>query len=122
MPKFDKFEFGRRLRAARKSARLTQEALGDSMGVSGASVAQYEKGDNLPSLDKLALACAALRVSADSLLQLSDAPARPRGIMESAADLPEPVREALLQIVSHLASLNPSERRYYKHLEEARKK
>lgn len=122
MGQFDKNEFGRRLKLARKGARLSQESLGDSIGVSGAAVAQWESGSTLPTADRLAAACAKLRVTSDALLQLTDLPTPKPSLMAAAADLPEPLQEALLQIVSQLSAKTPSERRFYRKLEKDKPK
>lgn len=127
MGQFDKNEFGRRLRAARKNqpAKVTQsdlgerisEMLGEENPISGSSIAQWEKGTSLPTLDKLAAVCSILRVQSDTLLQLAEPSSRPPEFLAHAAALPEPLQEALLQIVSHLAEKSPSEKRFYRGLE-----
>jgi len=131
MASFNKPEFGRRLRDARNRTPLTQAQLGDRIadflelgdgkGVSGAAVAQWENGSSLPTADKLAAACSILGVSADSLLLLAEPTKRPPGFLDQASALPEPLQEALLQIVSHLAEKTPSEKRLYRKLEQEAK-
>lgn len=46
-------ELALRIRTARREARLSQQALGDSIGVSDKSVSAYEQGRSVPPFDKL---------------------------------------------------------------------
>lgn len=46
-------ELARRIRTARREARLSQQALGDNIGVSDKSVSAYEQGRSVPPFDKL---------------------------------------------------------------------
>ncbi len=46
-------ELARRIRAARRDARLSQNALGRGIGLSDKSVSSYEKGRSIPPLTKL---------------------------------------------------------------------
>lgn len=46
-------ELARRIRTARREARLSQQALGESIGVSDKSVSAYEQGRSVPPFDKL---------------------------------------------------------------------
>lgn len=46
-------ELAHRIRAARKSAHLSQAALAKNIGVSDKSVSAYEKGRSTPPFDKL---------------------------------------------------------------------
>jgi transcriptional regulator with XRE-family HTH domain len=46
-------ELAIRIRNARREARLSQQALGDSIGVSDKSVSAYEQGRSVPPFDKL---------------------------------------------------------------------
>jgi len=60
---------GRRIRAARKSRRWTQKALGEVVGVTGQSVWYWETGRALPrTFGMLIRLCHALRRSADWLV------------------------------------------------------
>lgn len=59
-----------RLRAARESAGLTLAQVGAACGVSRQYVHRLESGVHVPSAELLRLLCAALRVSADELLEL----------------------------------------------------
>lgn len=46
-------ELSKRIRKARQEAHLSQQELGQAIGVSDKSVSAYEKGRALPSIDKL---------------------------------------------------------------------
>ncbi len=60
--------FGRALQAARKSQGLTQEQLGDRVGVSAQAVSKWETGESCPEVALVPEICSALEVSADTLL------------------------------------------------------
>ena len=61
-------EWNERIAAARKAAGLTQEALGEKLGVSRQAVSKWESGQAVPDLDTVAKLCLALGFSADYLL------------------------------------------------------
>ena len=46
-------ELAKRIRTARREARLSQQALGENIGVSDKSVSAYEQGRSVPPFDKL---------------------------------------------------------------------
>ena len=69
-------EWNERVAAARKAAGLTQEALGEKLGVSRQAVSKWESGQAVPDLDTVAKLCLGLGFSADYLLfGREDAPA-----------------------------------------------
>ena len=61
-------EWNERIAAARKAAGLTQEALGEKLGVSRQAVSKWESGQAVPDLDTVSQLCLALGLSADYLL------------------------------------------------------
>ena len=61
-------EWNERVAAARKAAGLTQETLGEKLGVSRQAVSKWESGQAVPDLDTVAKLCLALGFSADYLL------------------------------------------------------
>ena len=67
--------FGGRLQLVRKAAGLSQEQLGELVGMSRQAVSKLETDQSAPDIDKLALLCGVLGVSADALLG-RDAPAQ----------------------------------------------
>ena len=70
--------FGKRLKAARISKKLTQQALAETVGAKGKStVANWESGLSFPSVqDLIVLASALDNISIDYLLGLSDSKER----------------------------------------------
>lgn len=55
-------KFGPIIKAAREAAHLTQEQLGEKVGVSGVTIMRYEKGQRKPSFEQLAALAVALNV------------------------------------------------------------
>lgn len=71
--------FGGRLQQVRKAAGLSQEQLGELVGMSRQAVSKWETDQSAPDIDTLALLCGVLGVSADALLgRDAPAPAQPR--------------------------------------------
>ena len=71
-----------RIAAVRKAAGLTQEQLGELVGVTRQAVSKWESGQTVPDAATIAALCQVLQVSADYLLlgkeaDGSDAPAAP---------------------------------------------
>lgn len=61
-------EWNRRLAAVRKAAGLTQEQLGDLVGVTRQAVSKWESGQAVPDALVIAAVCQTLHVSADYIL------------------------------------------------------
>ena len=57
-----------KISSLRKAHNLTQEALGEAVGVSPQAVSKWEKGDSLPDISVIPDLCRVLRISADTLL------------------------------------------------------
>jgi len=64
----NKVQFGKNLRASRRSAGLTQLQLGERVGVSNMSIYFYESAQSVPPLPRFVALCDALRVSPEKLL------------------------------------------------------
>jgi transcriptional regulator with XRE-family HTH domain len=60
--------FGRKLKAARMQAGLSQEKLATELGISKRTVINYENGANLPTSDKLPLIAKYFGVSIEELI------------------------------------------------------
>lgn len=74
----DASTLGQRLRLARENARLTQEQLGDRVGVTHGAVSQWETGAvSRISATNLRRTASVLRVSLDWLLSGEDGPGLP---------------------------------------------
>jgi transcriptional regulator with XRE-family HTH domain/DNA-binding transcriptional ArsR family regulator len=54
----------------RKSRDLTQEQLGEKLGISGQAVSKWEKGESLPDILILPVLCQILGISIDTLLEM----------------------------------------------------
>ena len=61
-------DFGNRLKDLRIEKRISQSELGKRIGVSNASISQYESGTRFPDTQKLELLADVLEVSTDYLL------------------------------------------------------
>lgn len=77
-------EFCERIAAARKAAGLTQEQLGEQIGVTRQAVSKWESGQVVPDALTVARMCEVLHVSADHLLlgieqDLAPEPPEPSG-------------------------------------------
>ncbi len=68
--KMNTLDFGKILRDLREKSGMSQKQLAERIGVSKASVSQYELHERLPSADVLANAASLFRVSTDYLLGL----------------------------------------------------
>ena len=55
-------EWNERIAAARKAAGLTQEALGEKLGVSRQAVSKWESGQAVPDLDTVVIAVRIIRL------------------------------------------------------------
>lgn len=64
----DKIAFGVRVRAARRKAGLSSDALAELCDCTPVSIRQIESGSRLPSLPKLVAICNALQVAPEELL------------------------------------------------------
>ena len=101
--------FGQRLKAIRTSKALTQQELGERVGVSQRVVAYYEADDAQPPGALLVELATALDVSADELLGIEplkeNVPpktARIRRRLQQVEDLPPADQKAILQFVDAL--------------------
>ena len=62
--------FGEKLRALRQGSNLTQQQLGELIGVAKSVVSYYEQGDRCPSQDVLIKIASTVHTSTDDLLGL----------------------------------------------------
>lgn len=92
--------FGERLKAIRKSKRLTQLDLSKRLNVSKGTISAYEQGLSYPSLETLIKICGVLDTSADYLLSISDdLPFKMGGLSDEQT-------ESILQFVSLIERAN----------------
>ena len=70
---FDTMNIAKRIKQARIDRNMTQMNLADAMGVSFQAVSNWERGNSMPDISKLADLCAALDITVNDLLGI-DAP------------------------------------------------
>ena len=68
------YDLGLRLQAMRKRMGLTQQQLGDRIGVSRDAISHYENNSQTPPLEKVTRLASCLHTSVDYLLGLEDEP------------------------------------------------
>lgn len=86
---------GTRLKALRKSKKITQQQLADAIGVSKTSVIYWEKDDNLPKHESLMSLSKVLRVKSDYLLSGKDGDELDNNISD-----PFPIAGRLIPVIS----------------------
>lgn len=64
----DRARMGDKIRELRKAARLTQQQLGDKLGITGVAIHQFERGITMPSVTSFVELADALGVSFGVLL------------------------------------------------------
>ncbi len=68
---FNKKDFGKRIRSARKSKGLSQENLGNAIGKNASTIGRYENGDILPDAEQISLICDELGINEYELFDTS---------------------------------------------------
>jgi transcriptional regulator with XRE-family HTH domain len=69
----DELSLGERIREARKARGLTQDLVGQQVGVTPQAVSKWENGESAPDIATLRRLCTALGIAADDLLQIRSA-------------------------------------------------
>ena len=95
--------FSERLATIRKERHLTQEALGDQIGLTKAQIYRYEKGSSKPTLDVIKNLAIALSVTTDQL------------IFEEGERQPD---DSLLLLLEGVSKLDPEEKHVIKQMVE----
>lgn len=72
----EKIDFGTKLLTVRKKKKLSQDELGEEVGVSGAQIGHYEKNKNFPSQEILRKLASALDISLSELYSDNQVPFR----------------------------------------------
>ena len=67
-------ELNERIKRIRKELKLTQKNFGESIGISGPSVAKLESGENNPSKQTISLICSKFNVNPEWLKDGEDVP------------------------------------------------
>ena len=86
---------GTRLKALRKTKKITQQQLADAIGVSKTSVIYWEKDDNLPKHESLMALSKALSVTPDFLLS-----GKSSGDLDANISTPFPISGRLVPVIS----------------------
>ena len=69
MYKFDKYDFGKRLKVFRKSQGLTQNEFADKLGVERSNISRYENGETLPSIETFLEMCNILNIDIENIIK-----------------------------------------------------
>lgn len=72
----DPVKFGKNLSSLRRREGLTQEALGEKIGVTNKTVSRWENGNNLPDIEMLQILGNTFHVSVDQLISGDEQKAR----------------------------------------------
>ncbi|GAB6091844.1 helix-turn-helix domain-containing protein [Furfurilactobacillus curtus] len=92
--------FGERMKAVRKSKRLTQLDLAKRLNVSKGTVSSYEQGLSYPTLETFVKLCTILDTSSDYLLGISD------NLPFKMGGLTDAQMESVLQFISVIEQAN----------------
>ncbi|MCQ2603723.1 MAG: helix-turn-helix domain-containing protein [Spirochaetia bacterium] len=101
--------FGERLKILRKTANLSQTDLGKILGISCATISQYESDSRFPNQEILILICKYFNISSDYLLGLSDIKTsylKANGIIINCDDLSGEQRETIKLLLEVFISTN----------------
>jgi transcriptional regulator with XRE-family HTH domain len=88
-------DIGDRMLKARKQAGLTQQRVGEAIGVHKSSVSQYESNQSRPTLENLVAFCELTNISLDWLILGRETPKN--SIDKRINDLPEALREYVME-------------------------
>lgn len=96
----DQFKlFGRRIRAARKAAKLTQERAAEKAGIAPNFLGYIERGEKRPSLEVVFALAKALDVSAETFFRLDRAETDERALRKKIHSMVEKCSLEQLQFV-----------------------
>ena len=99
---------GERIAQKRKEQNLSQEALGEALGVSRQSISKWESNNALPEIEKLIAMSRLFSVSVGWLLGVEEAPAEDVGETEDGGDeLSEEQLKLVEEIVSRYIAAQP---------------
>ena len=97
---------GEHIQKHREAAGLTQQELGDEIGISNTSISKIERGITVPTLDNLIHILNALDVSADAVLYdivKSSYPVNATQLEEKIKNLPANERNQILRVVETMS-------------------
>lgn len=90
---------GEKIRNARKTAKMTQKALGSSLGVSPQMIAQYEAGKRQPKIEQLQKIAAALNIHISVFLEEMSESEKIKSTWEWIKDKDTKREELLIEIL-----------------------
>ena len=100
--------FPEKVRELRLSKRMSQDEMGDMLGVSRAAVSEWEKGKSVPRLDKLA---EITRFFGIPLSELTDTPGEDISVDSELRRLPEDLQNVLRQsFLDTIKALGPTKK------------
>ena len=102
---------GQRIAQKRKELALSQEALGDQLGVSRQSIYKWESDTALPEIDKLIALSRLYGVSVGCLLGVEDLPEPPGEAAGTEAALTEQQLRMVEEIASRYIAAQPKPRK-----------
>ena len=102
---------GQRIAQKRKERGLSQEALGDQLGVSRQSIYKWESDTALPEIDKLIVLSRLFGVSVGWLLGVEEQPESPAESAGAAGELTEAQLKMVEEIVSRYIAAQPRPRK-----------
>ena len=85
--------YGQLIKAAREKAELTQEQLGNAIGVTGVTIMRYEKGQRQPKMNTIAQIAIALNCPVQNLLSEDEPDEFGWSINEKIIDAQDSIRE-----------------------------
>ena len=94
---FDMMEIGRRIAAFRKEKGMTQMGLANELGISYQAVSNWERGESMPDIAKLADLSRELGASIDEILG-NDKKSRAAAAL-SQGEIPEDIKEILPELL-----------------------
>jgi transcriptional regulator with XRE-family HTH domain len=94
-----------KISSLRKAHNLTQEALGEAVGVSAQAVSKWEKGDSLPDISVIPDICRTFGISADTLIG-NEGNMTSKMYMEKAVELCGNMVEKINLIHEFMAKIN----------------
>ncbi len=92
---------GKKLKKLREELNLTQEELGKLLGLSKATIAQYENDRRQPDLKTLKKICEFFGVSADYFLELQDTEVAFH-LVKDISELSDEDREKIINLIKFL--------------------
>lgn len=72
MYKFDKIDFGNKLKTIRKSQGLTQDEFANKLNIERSNISRYENGETLPTIETFLEICNILKIDIENIVKYID--------------------------------------------------